>query len=386
MVFSADSAVNLDRFNATLDASSRIGPGRPGGLSRLTLSDADREMRDLFVRWCRDAGLSVTIDTCGNIFALRAGTDPDAPPVVMGSHLDTQINGGRFDGIAGVLAGLEVVRTLNDLDHTTKRPIEVVNWTNEEGARFSPPMVASGCFIGAYDKEWVHALTDDDGLSNAQIAERTGLPKSTVSRLTYTLGCLGYLTQPQRNDRYRPGPTLLAMGQLARDVMVKQEVVDYAIRLVLATHPEIDGAPAITQQYVRYGASPRGAQAMLLAAKIRATGGEELVDRIERLESIREKGSRSSSFESSRALRAPDRDAHTDYDVVVAGVRRSCSGRPGPVPGDPPRASTVPLTPSSSRRPSGNASEPNRLSSTGVSMRCQPRAAMASSSSRLSRA
>jgi N-carbamoyl-L-amino-acid hydrolase len=174
MVFSADSAVDLDRFNATLDASSKIGPGRPGGLSRLTLSDADREMRDLFVRWCRDAGLGVTIDTCGNIFGRRAGTDPDAPPVVMGSHLDTQINGGRFDGIAGVLAGLEVVRTLNDLDHTTKRPIEVVNWTNEEGARFSPPMVASGCFIGAYDKEWGHALTDDDGLSFGAELERIG--------------------------------------------------------------------------------------------------------------------------------------------------------------------------------------------------------------------
>ncbi|MGJ8605921.1 MAG: Zn-dependent hydrolase [Marivita sp.] len=174
MSYAPDSTVDLDRFTASLEASARIGPGRPGGLSRLTLSDADREMRDLFVGWCRDAGLAVTVDTCGNIFARREGTDPDEPPVLVGSHLDTQINGGRFDGIAGVLAGLEVVRTLNDLGHTTRRPLEIVNWTNEEGARFSPPMVASGCFIGAYEVDWVHGLTDDDGLRFGDELARIG--------------------------------------------------------------------------------------------------------------------------------------------------------------------------------------------------------------------
>ena len=163
MAFGPDSRTDLDRFTATLDASARIGPGRPGGLSRLALSDADREMRDLFVDWCKGAGLQVTVDACGNIFARRSGQDDALPPVLCGSHLDTQINGGRFDGVAGVLAALEVVRTLNALGHVTRRPLEIVNWTNEEGARFSPPMSASGCFVGAYDTDWVHALRDDDG-------------------------------------------------------------------------------------------------------------------------------------------------------------------------------------------------------------------------------
>lgn len=163
MSFSAQARVDLDRFWTTIEASAKIGPGRPGGLSRLTLTDEDREMRDLFVGWSRDAGLTVAIDPMGSIFARREGTDDTLPPVMIGSHLDTQINGGRFDGIAGVLAGLEVVRTLNDAGHVTRRPIVVANWTNEEGARFSPPMVASGVFAGKYDLDWAHDLISDDG-------------------------------------------------------------------------------------------------------------------------------------------------------------------------------------------------------------------------------
>ncbi len=163
MSFSPETRVSLDRFWSTIEASAQIGTGRPGGLSRLTLTDSDREMRDLFVSWCRDAGLAVEIDELGSIFARREGTEPDLPPIYIGSHLDTQINGGRFDGIAGVLAGLELVRCLNDLGHVTRRPIVVVDWTNEEGARFSPPMVASGCFVGKYARDWVYALEADDG-------------------------------------------------------------------------------------------------------------------------------------------------------------------------------------------------------------------------------
>ena len=144
MSITPDTRVDLDRFWSTIEASAEIGKGRPGGLSRLTLSDDDQAMRDLFRKWCADAGLSVEVDAAGNIFGRREGTDNDLPPILIGSHLDTQINGGRFDGIAGVLAGLEVIRSLNDAGHVTKRPIVVVDWTNEEGARFSPPMVASG--------------------------------------------------------------------------------------------------------------------------------------------------------------------------------------------------------------------------------------------------
>jgi beta-ureidopropionase / N-carbamoyl-L-amino-acid hydrolase len=157
------SRINIGRLWATIERSAEIGQGRLGGLSRLALSDADREMRNVFVAWCRDAGLHVRVDGIGNIFARRRGRQDDLQPVVMGSHLDTQINGGRFDGIAGVLGALEVCRTLDELGHCTRRPLEIVSWTNEEGARFSPPMVGSGCFVGAYTLDWAQSRRDDEG-------------------------------------------------------------------------------------------------------------------------------------------------------------------------------------------------------------------------------
>jgi N-carbamoyl-L-amino-acid hydrolase len=174
MTFSPDARIKLDRLLADIDRSARIGVGREGGLSRLALSDADREMRDLFVLWCREAGLAVSVDEVGNIFGRRAGREDDLRPVLVGSHLDTQANGGRFDGILGVLGALEVVRTLNDLGHVTRRPIEIVNWTNEEGARFSPPMLASGCFAGAYAVNWVHERPADDGSIFGSELQRIG--------------------------------------------------------------------------------------------------------------------------------------------------------------------------------------------------------------------
>jgi len=151
------------RYWSTVERSGEIGLGRPGGLARVALSEADREMRDQFVAWCREAGCSVSVDGVGNIFARRKGRDDSLPPVVVGSHLDTQVNGGRYDGIVGVLAGLEIVRSLNDGGIETKRPIEVVDWTNEEGARFSPPMIAAGAFAGVYAPDWVLDRQDDDG-------------------------------------------------------------------------------------------------------------------------------------------------------------------------------------------------------------------------------
>ncbi|WP_417280374.1 Zn-dependent hydrolase [Celeribacter sp.] len=174
MTISPEARMSVDRFWSTIEASAEIGKGRPGGLSRLTLTDSDREMRDLFCDWCREAGLEVEIDELGSIFARRDGTDSSLAPILIGSHLDTQINGGRFDGIAGVLAGLELVRTLNELGHVTKRPIVIVDWTNEEGARFSPPMVASGCFVGRYERDWVYDLEADDGPQFGDELERIG--------------------------------------------------------------------------------------------------------------------------------------------------------------------------------------------------------------------
>ena len=158
-----DLAIDGHRLWSTIMRSGEIGPGKAGGLRRLALTDADKEMRDLFVTWCTEAGCTVTVDRVGNIFARRPGRDDHLPPVVIGSHLDTQVAGGKYDGIVGVLAGLEVLRTLDDRRVTTRRPLEVVCWTNEEGARFTPPMVASGAFAGVFEVDWVLGLRDDDG-------------------------------------------------------------------------------------------------------------------------------------------------------------------------------------------------------------------------------
>ena len=166
--------VNGERLWSTLMRSGEIGPGRAGGLCRLPLTDADKSMRDEFVRWCEEAGCRVSVDRLGNIFARRDGDDPSLAPVLVGSHLDTQVAGGKYDGILGVLSGLEVVRTLNDGDVRTRRPVEVVCWTNEEGARFQPPMMCSGAFAGVHDVDWILACKDDDGLVFGEELARIG--------------------------------------------------------------------------------------------------------------------------------------------------------------------------------------------------------------------
>lgn len=151
---SANLRIDIDRLWSTLMASAEIGRTERGGLCRLALTEEDGRMRDLFRAWCEEAGLTVSVDAMGNMFALRPGTDPHAKTIVMGSHLDTQIRGGRFDGILGVLGALEVVRTLNERGIATRHPLAIVNWTNEEGARFEPPMIGSKVFCGT------HALAD----------------------------------------------------------------------------------------------------------------------------------------------------------------------------------------------------------------------------------
>ena len=140
--------VNGERLWASLMELAQIGATPKGGVCRLAASDLDGEARRLFIRWCEGAGCSVRVDKIGNIFARRVGRDPNLPPVMTGSHLDTQPTGGKFDGAYGVMAGLELVRTLNDIGYETAAPIEIVAWTNEEGSRFSPAMVGSGVFAG----------------------------------------------------------------------------------------------------------------------------------------------------------------------------------------------------------------------------------------------
>ena len=166
--------VNPERLWESLERSAEIGRFRDVGLRRLALSAEDKQMRDLFVDWAKSAGCTVEIDRLGNIFARRAGTDPSLPPVAIGSHLDTQICGGRYDGILGVLCGLEVVRTLNDRGLQTKRGIEVIGWTNEEGARFNPPMMGSMAFAKVITLERVLATTDDAGITVEQALDEIG--------------------------------------------------------------------------------------------------------------------------------------------------------------------------------------------------------------------
>ena len=153
---------------------AEIGATPSGGVHRLALSDADRGARDLFRSWCDAAGLETTIDTLGNMLARRTGTEDDAAPVLIGSHLDSQPMGGRFDGTLGVLAALEVVETLNDEGVTTRHPIEVVNWTNEEGSRFSPAMVCSGVFAGVFELDYALQLADANGFTMGDELERIG--------------------------------------------------------------------------------------------------------------------------------------------------------------------------------------------------------------------
>src|SRR6266705_1908100 len=153
--------VNGERLWASLMELAQIGATEKGGVCRLAASDLDGAARRLFIRWCEEAGCAVNIDQIGNIFARRPGRNPDLAPVMAGSHLDTQPTGGRFDGAYGVMAGLEVVRTLNDLGYETEAPIEIVAWTNEEGSRFSPAMVGSGVFTGVFDLEYGLARPDN---------------------------------------------------------------------------------------------------------------------------------------------------------------------------------------------------------------------------------
>jgi N-carbamoyl-L-amino-acid hydrolase len=171
---SSNLRINGQRLWDSLMQMAKIGPGVKGGNKRLTLTEEDRQGRDLFKSWCEAAGCSVVVDTMGNMFARRPGTDDSLPPVMVGSHLDTQPTGGKFDGVLGVLSGLELVRSLNDLGIRTKHPIEVVNWTNEEGSRYAPAMIASGVFAGVYDQDYAYRLRDAEGLELGEELKRIG--------------------------------------------------------------------------------------------------------------------------------------------------------------------------------------------------------------------
>ena len=166
--------INGNRLWETIMEMAKIGPGIAGGNNRQTLTDEDAKGRALFQKWCDEANLSMGIDKMGTMFARREGTDPDALPVYVGSHLDTQPTGGKYDGILGVLGGLELIRSLDDMNIKTKHPIVLVNWTNEEGTRFAPPMMASGVFAGVHTLDWAYAKEDSDGKKFGDELKRIG--------------------------------------------------------------------------------------------------------------------------------------------------------------------------------------------------------------------
>ncbi len=166
--------INSERLWDSLMEMAKIGPGVAGGNNRQTLTDEDAQGRKLFEQWCVDAGCTMGLDKMGTMFARREGTDPDALPVYVGSHLDTQPTGGKYDGVLGVLGGLEIIRQLNDMNVKTKHPIVVVNFTNEEGTRFAPAMVASGVFAGIHTLDWAYDRTDADGTRLGDELERVG--------------------------------------------------------------------------------------------------------------------------------------------------------------------------------------------------------------------
>lgn len=177
--------VNARRLHDALEQLGRVGQTPGGGVSRLALTDADGEGRDLLKTWMEEAGLEVRIDDFGNMTGRRPGSEPGALPVMMGSHCDSVPGGGRYDGALGVVGALEVVRTLNDFNMATRHPVEVVNWTNEEGARFQPAMLGSGAVAGAFTKEYVYSRTDVRGAVFEDELRR--------------IGCMG-------EEANRPGP------------------------------------------------------------------------------------------------------------------------------------------------------------------------------------
>ena len=174
MTRAGNMTINSARLWDSLMEMAKTGPGERGGCNRQALTDEDDRGRRLFQKWCEEAGMTIGVDEMGTMFARREGTDRQADAVFAGSHLDTQPTGGKFDGVLGVLGGLEMVRTLNDLHVRTRRPIVIVNWTNEEGTRFAPAMMASGVFAGQFSKEYAYSQKDASGKTMGDELERLG--------------------------------------------------------------------------------------------------------------------------------------------------------------------------------------------------------------------
>lgn len=257
--------INSQRLWQSLMDLAQLGATAKGGVCRLALTDLDRQARDLFVQWCEQAGCSVSVDAIGNIFARRPGRNPQRAPVMTGSHIDTQPTGGKFDGCFGVMAGLEVIRTLNDLQLETEAPIEVVVWTNEEGSRFPPCMMGSGVFAGKLDLAETLAKQDEQGLVVGEELQRIGYAGSRVvlghpvgayfeahieqgpiledqrKTIGVVMGCLGqkWFDLTLSGVEAHAGPTPMS---LRKDALVgAADVVTAVNRIALASQPHACG-------------------------------------------------------------------------------------------------------------------------------------------------
>ena len=266
--------INRDRLWRSLMDLAQLGATAKGGVCRLALTDLDRQARDLFVQWCEAAGCSVSVDAIGNIFARRPGRNPALAPVMTGSHIDTQPTGGKFDGCYGVMAGLEVIRTLNDLQIETQAPIEVVVWTNEEGSRFPPCMMGSGVFAGKFDLQETLDKLDDQGLSVGSELQRIGYAGSRVVlghpvgayfeahieqgpvledqaiTLGVVMGCLGqkWFDLTLTGVEAHAGPTPM---HLRKDALVGAAVVVAAVNAAALGHqPHACGTVGCLQAYL----------------------------------------------------------------------------------------------------------------------------------------
>jgi N-carbamoyl-L-amino-acid hydrolase len=197
--------VNGQRLRSSLERMAEIGATPGGGVQRLTLSTEDKQARGLLLSWLEEAGLEVTFDEMGNIFGRRHGRDDGLPPVMAGSHVDSQPKGGRFDGILGVMGSLEVMRTLNENDVRTERPVILIDWTNEEGSRFAPAMLGSGVWAGKLERDWAWQRTDVNGLVFGEELERIGYKG--------TLPCASWPFHAYYEYHIEQGPTLEAEGK-----------------------------------------------------------------------------------------------------------------------------------------------------------------------------
>lgn len=265
--------INGERLWQSLMELARLGATVKGGVCRLALTDLDRQARDLFIKWTEEAGCTVSIDGVGNIFARRAGRNPHLPPVMTGSHIDTQPTGGKFDGCFGVLAGLEVMRTLNDLNIETEAPLEVVVWTNEEGSRFAPCMMGSGVFAEKFTLEETLAKVDAEGISVGQALKAIGYagPRAVSGHpvgayfeahieqgpiledqhktIGVVLGALGqkWFDLTLRGVEAHAGPTPM---HLRKDALVGASVVVAAVNRVALEHqPHACGTVGCLQAY-----------------------------------------------------------------------------------------------------------------------------------------